>query len=247
MIKKTKYTDALEISVFDIEQAHQRGHGGDAVRVINAVLKRAKCPVVFEPNMGKETPGFLLLGFRLTDPQDMGQNVVFAKLRGLVLTIEYNKPKPKGAKVPAVDEMVAKLKKYYHSSAREWILIKEMRVGTGYTGGAERSIDLWAINCYQSKGHKTVSYEIKRSRSDFLVDLKDAHSKHLGARAYGDKFYYVAPQGMIKVEELPCWAGLIELMPSGRMQITHEGLPGEKIPPSWDFVCSLLRRKDNIV
>jgi len=245
MIKKTKYTDAVEICVHDIQDARQGGQGGAAAtRVINAALKKAKCPVEFNADAPK-SPRDLLLGFRRVDFGAKWD--VFAKLRGLVLVIEYNKPKPKKAKVPAVDEMVAKLKKYYHKSAREWILIQEMRVGTGYRGGADRSIDLWAINCFASKGHKTISYEIKRSRSDFLVDLKDAHSKHLGARAYGDKFYYVAPQGMIKVEELPCWAGLVELMPSGHMQITHEGLPGEKMPPSWDFVCSVLRRKDNIV
>lgn len=56
-----------------------------------------------------------------------------------------------------------------------------------------------------------IAYEIKRSRGDFLRDVKKANTKHRGAKAYSDEFYYVAPPNMIKVEELPPWAGLIEV------------------------------------
>jgi len=157
-------------------------------------------------------------------------------------------PKVKKPKVMSVDMIIDRLKRQYHSSTGQWILIKELRIGCGFRSGVDRSIDLWAINCYPSKGHQAISYEIKRSRSDFLVDLKNAHAKHRGARVYADKFFYVAQEGMIQLEELPPWAGLITYGPDRTyLRIMQEGLPYEKPRPTWNFICSILRRADKIV
>lgn len=145
-------------------------------------------------------------------------------------------------RTPSVDEIIAKIREYYHRDTREWICIKELRIGTGYTGGANRAIDLWAINTYKSKAHKAIAYEIKRSRSDFLRDVKKADKKHRGAKAYSDEFFYVAPEGMIKAEELPPWAGLIEIKPNGWLIKEVEPLPSDKLRPSWNLMCSILRR-----
>jgi hypothetical protein len=48
----------------------------------------------------------------------------------------------------------------------------ELRIGCGYAGGADRSIDLWVIEAAATKGCPATSYEIKVSRSDFQKDMK---------------------------------------------------------------------------
>lgn len=71
-------------------------------------------------------------------------------------------------------------------------------------------------------------YEVKLTRSDFFADTKKA--QQVFPRPYGTpvvmenkhelmlmstrgpvQFWYVTPEGLIKPEELPVWAGLIEL------------------------------------
>lgn len=87
--------------------------------------------------------------------------------------------------------------------------------------------DLWRL----SKARMTVEYEIKISRSDFRSDGKKASTsryrnyrdglagevsqKHqrlaLGDERGPNRFYFMAPQGIIPREEVPEFAGLIEL------------------------------------
>jgi len=154
--------------------------------------------------------------------------------------------------VPSVTEIIKALTVKYHTTVRggEWLLLQELRIGSGYSKGASRSIDFWALNCYPSKNHLAIAYEIKRYRSDFLRDLKKANTKHRGAKAYSDEFYYVAPAGMIKKEELPPWAGLIEIRTHAEglhtVKKTHKPDPRTKKEPGWGLICSLLRRRDRI-
>jgi hypothetical protein len=83
------------------------------------------------------------------------------------------------------------------------------------------------------KSGKICEYEIKISRSDFKADFKkdkhrliqlrasgitkEDHPSKWGVRVYtleiktANHFYYVAPEGLIAVDEVPKWAGLIEI------------------------------------
>jgi len=155
------------------------------------------------------------------------------------------------SKVPSVKEIVQALMDEYHNVPGHWIVVKELRIGSGYSAGADRSIDLWALHCHPSKYHKSISYEIKRSRADFLRDVKVGHVKHRGALAYADEFYYVAPKGMIKEEDLPPWAGLIELrevVPGHwKPYRINVPLPNPRMRPSWGLIVSLLRRSGQIL
>lgn len=49
---------------------------------------------------------------------------------------------------------------------------QELRIGCGYAGGADRSIDLWVIEAAATKGCPATSYKIKVSRADFQKDMK---------------------------------------------------------------------------
>jgi hypothetical protein len=62
-----------------------------------------------------------------------------------------------------------------------------------------------------------IEYEIKISRSDFFADFKkgwsDKGEKHLqlksGEERCPNRFFFVVPDGLVKPEEVPAYAGLI--------------------------------------
>lgn len=146
-----------------------------------------------------------------------------------------------------------------HAMWHSVVWVDELRTKAGGDGG-ERFIDLWGIR--PNVPHCTsLSYEIKVSRGDFLRDMKIT-KKHDGARALSNEFWFVAPPGVIKREEVPAWAGLIEPAPGWTydshsrsvMSWEHwDAAPGlkeivkaprhEKPEPSWSLVVSLLRRE----
>jgi len=71
-----------------------------------------------------------------------------------------------------------------------------------YNSGKIR-IDAYQFNRWNKQA---IGYEIKLSRTDFLNDKK--WEKYL---KYCTKFYFVAPKGIIKKEELPNKIGLVEV------------------------------------
>jgi hypothetical protein len=82
-------------------------------------------------------------------------------------------------------------------------------------------------------------YEIKISRSDFRADkdkIKSRWDGHLGifgesvttvkqqeiGKTHGPRqFWYVCPEGLIKVEEVPQWAGLIHMMRNSSSRLSE--------------------------
>lgn len=141
------------------------------------------------------------------------------------------------------------LKKHFTSwgRGRTNILFPELRLGSGYCGVAQRRIDLFIIS--SNAGNETTAFEIKASRSDFKKDISD-DLKQRGARLYANNFYYVAPSGMIKPEEVPLWAGLWEFdldyyeKTEGKDFRFHEVVPSPLHPkavPSWGLICSMIR------
>lgn len=120
------------------------------------------------------------------------------------------------------------------------VLFPELRLGSGYSDIAQRRIDLFMISA--EKGNYTTAFEIKVSRADFLKDTKD-DLKQRGARLYSSNFYYVAPKGMLKIDEIPMWAGLIEYdFDKKQFQKTIPAPLQNRNNPSWSLICSLVRR-----
>ena len=134
------------------------------------------------------------------------------------------------------------------------IIFPELRLGSGYCGVAQRRIDLFEIS--SNAGNPTTAYEIKASRSDFKKDVKD-DQKQRGARLYANEFYYVAPKGMLKYDEIPLWAGLMEFDFDAFEKYKQEkqlrdaylyswSVPvaaplHPKYPPSWGLICAMIR------
>jgi hypothetical protein len=65
-----------------------------------------------------------------------------------------------------------------------------------------------------SKAGYTYEIEIKVSRSDFFNDFKkgDKHKKYASGDIHSpNRFYFATPKGLLKLEEIPDYAGLIEI------------------------------------
>jgi len=108
--------------------------------------------------------------------------------------------------------------------------------------GGSRRCDFWRLSVWPSKAYVAQAYEIKISRADFRRDSK---IKQREARLFSDKFYYVTPVGLISVDEIPDWAGLIEF--DGEQ--LRQKLPAptrDKDSPSWEFVVSLIRQSGTV-
>lgn len=117
------------------------------------------------------------------------------------------------------------------------IWASELAMSTG-----ARRCDFWTIAPWQSKGYLATAYEIKVSRADFK---RDNHGKQREARLFSDRFYYATPPGMLKPEEIPDWAGLIEIH-DGKTKIVVPAPLRDKDAPSWELIVSLLRNSGTI-
>ena len=91
------------------------------------------------------------------------------------------------------------------------IWASELALSTG-----DRRCDFWTIAPWQSKGYLATAYEIKVSRADYR---RDTYNKQREARLFSDRFYYVTPPALLKTEEVPDWAGLIEIAEGGRRTV----------------------------
>lgn len=128
---------------------------------------------------------------------------------------------------------------------RSEIFVTELRGGAGYGGDSERRMDAWALHPYPSKSNRRVAYEVKVSRGDFLRDIKQP-LKHRPALIFSNEFYFVAPKGLIKADELPLFAGLLEVRTGRNNDFSYlkEEVKApwrDTPPPSWRFVSSLVR------
>lgn len=138
--------------------------------------------------------------------------------------------------------------------AAPWLFFQEVRFGTGYNmdgryraapnAYAEKRIDAWTIHPYPSEKWRRVAYEVKVTRADFLREIK-APAKRKPALVISNEFYFAAPRGIIKPEELPPEAGLMELADDGRLRVTVQAVWRDTPPPSWGFLAALTRELTN--
>lgn len=153
-----------------------------------------------------------------------------------------------GGVVTKIDATMLKEAIRFRHRSKGAVLIEELRIGCGFVGGAERAIDVWAIEPNASKGCTAVSYEVKVSRSDFAKDMKDP-LKQRGARLFSDQFFFVTPPGLMSAVEIPDWAGLLEPHSTAewpRWPYLNVIVPApirSKDAPSWPLVVSMLRRE----
>lgn len=104
---------------------------------------------------------------------------------------------------------------HYRHRLPEWIFIPELRNSTGYVQNV-RSIDAVAINTWPSTNFRSVGYEIKVSRSDFLSELR-APEKRKWSEEHFNETYFVCVPDICKVDEIPESWGLLLMTKKGDM------------------------------
>ncbi len=94
----------------------------------------------------------------------------------------------------------------------------------------------------------TVTYEIKANRWDFTRDMKNAN-KHSKSRQYSSLFYFATPKGLLNVDDIPPWAGLVEFDLEVLADDNNQGMHVVKqapilprMEPSWDMIAGLVKR-----
>ncbi len=130
--------------------------------------------------------------------------------------------------------------------AAEWAFFTELRAGTGYKSRGkkydpQKRFDAWAINLYPSKGHLTIAYEVKVSRSDFLHEIKNPDKRKM-AMSCSNEYYFVTPVGLVKPEEIPEGLGLIEVKEDLTSKVKIKASYRDIATPSWNFLASIARR-----
>ena len=133
----------------------------------------------------------------------------------------------------------------YGGTPERWAFLEELRFGTGWGDGAEQRIDAWAMALWASKTYQRIAYELKVSRADFLHEIKSP-LKRRRALTISNQFYFVVPEGLVNIEEVPLDSGLIEVYYSkaGTLatRITVEAIWRDTPPPPWRFFAAILRR-----
>jgi hypothetical protein len=129
--------------------------------------------------------------------------------------------------------------------APEWCLLTEFQPEPGYSGSQKR-VDAVAIYAWPSGkyGHSILGFEIKISRADFLNDKKNPN-KFIKTYEHCDYAYYVCPEGLIKIEEVPYNAGLIWVNTDKTLNIIKETFVVKKTTTvNRKFFAAIARRSD---
>jgi len=121
----------------------------------------------------------------------------------------------------------------------QYVIAPEVADGTG--SNANRRADAVAMGCWPSSGLEVHGFEIKVSRKDWLREIADISKCDPVAR-HCDRWWIVAPAGIVKREELPKTWGLMTVSDEGlRVGVPAPALEGEGRALSRAFVASFLR------
>jgi len=143
-----------------------------------------------------------------------------------------------------------------HPRERGWVFLPELRIGTGFGRLSEQRLDAWAIQGWtewvhpekdddgdgRSRKIKNLrrAFEIKVNRSDARAELLNP-DKRWFAQSVSNQFYFVAPVGVIAVDELGPNDGLI-VWADGKLRVARKARLRSAMPPRWSFVAAIARR-----
>lgn len=124
--------------------------------------------------------------------------------------------------------------------APEFALFEQVANGTGFTR-ARRWSDAIAFGIWPSRGLLIHGFEVKVGRGDWLKELKNPE-KSEAVQKFCDRWWIVAPKGMIETSELPPTWGLIEVSEKGKTYVAKDAPALKAEPITKQFVAAMLRR-----
>lgn len=108
------------------------------------------------------------------------------------------------------ERLAAMIEKKYPTAAlndyNPTVILYEVANGTSWDAG--RWVDVAVFQMWKTKGLTRSAFEIKVTRHDFLRELAQPE-KHQWAQEAFHEFWFVAPEDIIQVEELPVGAGFM--------------------------------------
>lgn len=128
----------------------------------------------------------------------------------------------------------------------DWVYMEHVRSHSGFD--AASTIDALAMHLWRSRQHEVHAYEVKVTRADFRRELADDRAKSAIWRDWVERFWVVAPDSVVPLDELPDDFGLLVTWRDGlrvakqapRLRDKPAGwLPCEPIPRP--IIASLLR------
>ena len=135
------------------------------------------------------------------------------------------------------DEVYAMLAKRFPPPA--FILLPQVRNGTGFARKTVRTADAIACSTYPSRGLYFTGIEIKVSLGDWRKELADP-DKADEIQRFCRYWYIAAPKGIVPIGELPDNWGLIECH-ANRTVEAKAAKSNEAKPPDMLFVMAVLR------
>lgn len=133
--------------------------------------------------------------------------------------------------------LVAALRSRYGGA--DWALVTQVRDGAGWD---RRTFDAVAIGLWQSRGHAIHGFECKVSKSDWKRELAQPQKAEPLA-AFCDRWWIVAPRGVVDPSTLPETWGLLEARGlEGPIVTVVEAAKRDARPPTAGFVAQLAKR-----
>lgn len=123
-----------------------------------------------------------------------------------------------------------------------YAFFEELRIGGGFGKDSEQRFDAWAICYYPSKRNVTTCFEVKVSKADFMSEIRNPKKRRAGLRL-SNEFYFVTPEKMLKVEDIPVECGLMEITELGKIREVIPAPFRDIEPPTWLFMASVARRQ----
>lgn len=122
-------------------------------------------------------------------------------------------------------------------------VLEEVRNSTGYAK-TQRYADLLAVSLWPSRGLWFAGVEVKVSRSDWKMELKNP-AKSVAIQRYCDYWWLAAPEGVVEPHEVPESWGLYTILPGkpkgGPVRMDKQAPKLTPDPLSTTFVASVIR------
>lgn len=137
-------------------------------------------------------------------------------------------------------EVNAAIRRYYPTT--EYAVMFEVGDATG--GRATRHADAVVMNLWPSRGLLIEGVEVKVSRSDWTRELKNPEKAEAIAQ-YCDKWWIVAPEGIVHQHEVPAMWGYMVCSAKGALRVVKQAPKKEAHEISAlnrHFVAAMLRR-----
>jgi hypothetical protein len=150
--------------------------------------------------------------------------------------------RPSQAAGPGSAAIMEALQRHYRKPGEERngeILLPEVQAP-----GSQRRADLVRVGMWHSRGTGVDVHEIKVSRADWLRELDDP-AKAEAWWPHCNRFWVVAPPGVVAPGELPEGWGLMELPSSGRRFKVRVPAATRPVTLTAGLLVELLRRADN--